>query len=160
MKTVQIALLALLAFTLKAKAITADDLALYFGVSSWKTSVFLDPGTYVPEIYEIRDGKVDRMILEGMKEWAVKGAPGLTIMIGPEGQSYRVVLAYQGGSTVGASSTFEGRFGCAVCPTLPDKIREGDYIIIGEPKGRIKGVNEGISEYKRGFLLRIRLVKE
>lgn len=160
MKTVPIALLALLVFTLKAKAVTADDLALYLGISSWKTSVFLEAGTYVPEIYEIRDGKVDRMILEGMKEWAVKGAPGLTIMLGPEGQGYRVVLAYQGGSTVSASSTFEGRFGTAVSPTLPEKIREGEYILIGEPKGRIARVSEEISDYKRGFLLRIRLVKE
>lgn len=160
MKTVQIALLALLAVTLKAKAVTADDLALYFGVSSWKTSVFLDPGTYVAEIHEIKDGKVDRMILEGSKESAVKGAPGLTIMIGPEGQGYRVMLGYQGGTTVSGSSTFDNRSGLWLYPSLPEKVRDGDYILMGEPSDRMFGNREAVLEYKRGFLLRIRLVKE
>lgn len=160
MKTVPIALLALLAFTVKAKAITADDLALYLGVSSWKTSVFLEAGTYVAEIHEIKDGKVDRMILEGSKESAVKGAPGLTIMIGPEGQGYRVVLAYQGGTTMGGSSTFDNRSGLWFYPSLPEKVRDGDYILMGEPTERMFGSREAVMEYKRGFLLRIRLVKE
>lgn len=160
MKTVQIALLALMAFTVKVKAITADELALYLGISSWKTNVFLEAGTYVAEIHEIKDGKVDRMILEGSKEWAVKGAPGLTVIIGREGQNYRVMLGYQGGTTVNGSSTFDNRSGLWFYASLPEKVRDGDYILMGEPADRMFGSHEAVLEYKRGFLLRIRLVKE
>jgi len=139
-----------------------DDeiVALLTAVSTWKTSVFLDPGTYVAEIHEIKDGKVDQMILEGSKESAVKGAPGLTITIGPEGQSYRVTLGYAGGTTVVGFSTFEWRPGLWLYPSLPEKARNGDYILMGEPKEPIIASDEAVLVYKRGFLLRIRLVKE
>lgn len=160
MKPFCIVLLALLALSLKAGAVTGDELARYLGVSSWTTTVFLEAGSYVVEVYEIKDGKVDRRLLEGMKEWSTKGATGLTVMIGPEGKSYRVVVAYQKGVTVGATSTFETRFGTSMSPSLPEKIREGDYILMGEPKGQNRGINNDIADCARGFLLRVKATAE
>jgi len=160
MKAPLIVLFTLLALSLKASAVTSDELARYLGVSSWTTTVFLEGGSYVVEVYEIKDGKVDHRLLEGMKEWSPKGATGVTVMIGPEGKSYRVVVDYQRGTTVGATSTFETRFGSSMSPSLPEKIGEGDYILMGEPKAPGKGLNSDISDYARGFLLRVKAAAE
>lgn len=144
----------------EAGAVTSDDLACYFGINSWSTTVFLEGGSYVVEIYEIKDGKVDQRILEGQKDWSAKGATGITVMIGKEGGKYRVVAVYQSGSTVSTTSTFDAPFGASMAPALPEKIREGDYLLMGESEGKIKGGNNSISDYTRGFLMRVKLVSE
>jgi len=148
-------LLAVLAASPKAGAITGDELASYFGINSWTTKVFLDPGSYMVEIHEIKDGKVDHLIVEGDARWT-RPKTGVTVMIGTEEGKYRIVVAYEKGVTVSAISGVPA-FSSYSSPSLPEQVREGDYVVMGQQSPEARNLGD-VSSYARGFLMRVKLV--
>ncbi len=158
MKISRSSILASLAFLFCAPqvdAITADDLARYLEVSSYTTIVGLSPGSFVAEVYEIKDGEVAGLVVEGDRRWSKKAEPSLTIMTGTEGGKYRIVVAYEDGVTVSAVTTLQ-KFSHVISPSLPPRIEAGDYILFGKPKDAAAKRIDAISSYSSGFLLRVR----
>ena len=136
-----------------ASAVSADDLARYLGITSASTRVTLPPESFVAELYSIEDGKVGKRLLEGMPAWSKEPQKGLVIIWGSENGKYRFVFAYGGGVTMGVHTeipTFNG----TLSESFPMTIETGDFVLFGEPNGKVRDATE-ISSFSRGFLLRI-----
>jgi hypothetical protein len=142
--------------TSHALAITADDLARYLGVSSWSTAVALPPGSFVTEIYSIKEGRPDKLLLEGNSKWNQRPEKGIVVMLGVEDGVYRVVIAYGGGVTMG-SKTGIPKFGSSISPGLPSRLQAGDYVLVGQPQSfQSKQSSEAVSDYSSGIFLRVK----
>jgi len=137
-------------------AVTADELAAYFGIDSWHTVVDMPDGKYALEIVEFVDGAVTNRVLSTKKDRTMAGGT-LSVMAGPEGSKYKFAIMFSDGGTFRAVTEAD-RFTQSSNPGLPTKITEGDFVLIGEPKTH---ESEGRSDphdlhsYARGYLLRI-----
>ena len=138
-----------------SSAIPSAELAAYLGVSSWHTTVDLPPNSYDVEIYEFVDGKVKDAGIISVPEFAKHPEVGLTIMSGKQDGKYRFVLMGWNG-TYGAA-TEEATFGHTIGSGLPGKIKEGDFILFGEPlSGEAFHASDDIHSFSKGFLLHIK----
>jgi hypothetical protein len=137
-------------------AITAEQLAAFFNVSSWQTVVDLPAETYSIELYEIADGAVTERVAESQPAWTRKPEAGITIMSGLEEGNYKVAIVFSSGGTVRAA-TKVARLDRTIQPTLPAKVREGDFVLFGKPAegDAARDFNE-VKSYSRGILLRIK----
>lgn len=136
-------------------AMTADELARYLDVTAISTTVELPAESFVTEVWTIKDGQADKRLIEGMAAWNREPDRGITVMIGAENGTYKVVVAYGGGVTMRALSgipVFRG----TLSGDFPQKISEGDYPLFGEPRFGAGGSAREMNTFKRGFLLRIR----
>ena len=136
-------------------AITPDELAAYLDVSSWHTAVDLPPNSYVVELHEFVDGKVRDASIISIPEFAQHPEVGLTIMSGKQDGKYRFVL--KGWNGTYGTATEEVTFSHTIGSALPDKIKEGDFILFGEPlSGGASHASDDIHSFAKGFLLRIK----
>lgn len=138
-----------------SSAITPDELAAYLGITSWRTAVELPPNSYTAELYEFVDGKAKDANIIALPEYAKHPEVGFTIMTGSQNGKYRfVVMGWNG--TYGVT-TEEGTFGSTIGGSLPDKIKEGDFILFGEPLGGAAfHASDDIHSFSKGFLLRVK----
>ena len=152
-------LLALLVLSLisagNSPAITADELAAYLGVSSWHTVVDLPPESFAVELYEFVDGHIKDANLITIPEFAKHPETGLTIMVGSRDEKYRFSLMGLNG-TYGVA-TEEATFAHTIGSGLPAKIKEGDFVLFGEPLGgELFHDSTDLHSFSKGFLLRIK----
>jgi len=143
-----------------ASGVTADQLARYLGVSSMSTTVWLPPKTYVVEIYEIKDGKIDRRLIKSDPDWITTKEGPLTIMLGPDGEKQKIVFCVGESMTVTAH-TDVSTMGGTVRPPLPEFIKApGDFIFLG--RGDLKK-NRNLQDpksFESGLLLRVSSVSK
>ena len=136
-------------------AITSDELAAYLGVSSWHTTVDLPPNSYDVEVCEFVDGHIKDASVISIPEFAKHPEVGLTLMSGKQDGKYRFVLMGWNGSY--GAATEETTFGHTIGSGLPDKIKEGDFILFGDPLGGAAfHSSDDIHSFSKGFLLRIK----
>ena len=138
-----------------SSAITSEELAVYLGVSSWRTTVDLPKNSYAVELYEFVDGKVKDASIIALPEYDKHPEAGFTIMGGKQDGKYRfVILGWNGSYGV---TTEEGTFATTIGGSLPDKIKFGDFILFGEPLGGSAfHASHDIHSFSKGFLLRIK----
>ncbi len=141
-----------------ARAITADELARYFGVSWWTTKIDLPPEAFTAEIFHIVDGAVGERLIEGMPAWSKKPESGLSVLLGVQDGKYKLVVAYGGGVTMTTASqvaVFDQTLGIS----LPEKIGAGDFVFFGKPKvNATEARSDDVRSFSQGFLLRVRTV--
>ncbi len=137
-----------------AQALTVDELARYLSVTAFSTTVKLPAESFTAEIWTIKDGEPDKLLIDGMAAWNKNPEKGITVMIGADNGKYRIVIAYGGGVT---KSIVSGgpNFRSTMSEEFPKTIQEGDFPLMGEPKvGGSQNARE-ISAFQQGFLLRI-----
>ena len=136
-------------------ALTSDDLAAFLGIYSWHTVVDLPPASYSIQIYRFADGKVADADLLRVTKLTKEQGNDVTIMVGAEEGKYRWMIRNAGGSY--GSPTSDPKLERTVSPHLPEKVEEGDFILLGEPLvgGDFHGDND-LHNYSKGYLLRIK----
>jgi len=138
-----------------AYSITVDELARYIGVTAISTTVDLPSESFVTEVWTIKNGLPDKLLIEGMPAWNRDPEKGITVMIGNDGGKYKVVVAYGGGVTMTANTdipTFRG----TLSGDFPKSIGEGDFPLFGEPKAGGGHSARETKTFVQGFLLRIK----
>ena len=140
---------------LKAREITAPELASFLGVSSWETRVTLPPNTYSVDICRIEDGKIGRSAIEGQIDWS-KDLDGRFVFIsGSHDGNYKLSV----GSNKGGGLTFTTQvpiFKATYSPALPDTVSEGTFILFADMVDRdMNGGQDDPATYKRGFVLKV-----
>ena len=148
--------LSLMLCTQSAFAITADELASYLGVFSWRTVVDLPPESFTVQVYEFSDGVIaDHPLIDGTTAWSRTPEQGTVVMIGPQDGKYKVALKFSSGGTLSVASDVPV-FRNTLSGDLP-KVREGDYVILGQPKeGDTPRGSNDLSTFSKGFLLRVK----
>lgn len=141
-----------------AEEFTASELAKHFGVSHWESNIELPPGTFTVTVSEIRDGKLTQTGMGGMTGPAddPKGQK-LVVMASSEkdGTLLSVVL---GGSSMRNRDIKDKPFiMLAGSVMLPNKIREGDYVLGGVYLTRDGKtvISNKVQDVKHGLLLRV-----
>jgi hypothetical protein len=138
-----------------SRALSTGDLVRYLGIHSWTTVVDLPPKTFSADIYELINGRIGARIFQGSPEWETNPKSKLTIMVGCESGKYRIVTAYGDGPTWGLV-TSKSIFSGFISASLPPRIKEGDYVLFGNPRTHDPRMNtSAASSYKEGFVLRI-----
>ena len=138
-----------------ARAITAEELAGFLGISSWRTTVALPRGSFSVALFEINDGAVGKSILElSPEEVAKKPEAGLSVVLGPRDGKYRVQIRLPDGSSSG-SPTDIPLFDSSLSSAIPERVEVGDYVFFGKRKKAAPGGSNDLGSYERGFLLRV-----
>lgn len=146
-------------------ALTADQLAQFLSITSWESEVALPAGSFNIEVLEITDGKIGKAVtpVYGGPEAADQtpsptGNTPILIMCKPSehGLFLTATMGLQTRpGTPSACPNFNGPFGSI---GIPKTLKEGDYILGGEPVRSPDGiyhVTSDIKDFKRGLLLRV-----
>ncbi len=140
-----------------AFAVTADELARYLGIRTVTARVWMPPNSYVVEIYEIKDGEIGRCLIKGERDWFTDPDGKITIMFGHEKDKQRIVLGAGESMTVSALTSFAPPGAC-IYPPLPEQLKEGDYMIMGNSTAKNIVVTDP-KNYQNGLLLRVSAVR-
>lgn len=141
--------------TLKARDVTAAELASFLGISSWDTKVTLPPNTYSIDICPIQDGKIGGGLFHGQCDWSKDPDGKFSFMAGPNGNNYRFTMSSKTGGTFGVTPQIP-RFDQTYSPALPDTVSEGVFILFVDLVNRdVKGAQNDPATYKRGFVLKV-----
>lgn len=141
--------------TLKARDITAPELASFLGISSWNTKVTLPPNTYSIDICPIQDGEIGDGLFQRQCDWSKDPDGRFSIMAGPKGDDYRFTMSSKTAGTYGVTPQIH-RFGYSSSPALPPTVAEGIYLLLVDMENRdMNGAQNDPSTYKRGFVLKI-----
>lgn len=138
-------------------AVTADELAVFLGVSKWETSVAMPPGTFSASIFAVKDGQVlNSGLTLSPGEIFEKGEKTKLLVMGqmnPDKQRFTVLSTSMGGT-----SNFSISMGETKTFVLPSEIGEGIYPLGGELNGKEPGAGLGKSKIELlrwGFVLQI-----
>lgn len=157
MKTVKPSciLLTILLFSIGVvSAITSDELAAFLGISSWHTEVDLPSDSYIVQIFGFADGKIAETDLGEMTK-TVKSSNDLAIIAGKQDGTYKFTIINAEGSY--GIPTSEPALDRTLSPHLPEKVKEGDFILFGKPLlGSEFHRDNDIHSYVKDYLLRIK----
>ena len=149
-------------------ALTADQLAQFLQIASWESEVQLPANAFKVEVLEFSDGKVDKPVTPAYDPNVTlqdnSSTDGIPLLVMWKPTEHGLLLTVTMGSPTpgintrpgfpGAVQNFGGVF---VRGKILKTIREGDYILGGEPlerNGTYRSTDD-IKDYKRGLLLRI-----
>lgn len=150
-------------------SLTADQLAEFLRISSWESEVQLPANSFTVEVLEFSDGKVGKALTPTYDDpdTASQNPPltgGTPVLIMWKPGEHGLFLTVTMGTPANGSETRPGFheacqnfIGIFVSGRILKSIKEGDYILGGEPlehDGAYKGTDD-IKDYKRGLLLRI-----
>ena len=150
-------------------ALTTDQLAQFLNIHSWESEVQLPRNSFTVEVLEFSDGKVGKAVFpayddstDAAKASSATIATPIVVMWKPEGKSIELTVTMGSPETgtqtrPGLSDACDNFHGPTVFMRGPQSIKEGDYILGGEPlehDGTYRGT-DNIKDYKRGLLLRI-----
>ena len=148
----------------RGSALTADQLAQFLRITSWESEVALPPGSFNVEVLEFSDGKIGKAatpIYAGPEAAEQNPSPTgntpILIMCKPSehGLFLTVTMGLQTRPGIPAAcQNFNGPSGSS---GIPKSIKEGDYILVGEPLIRdgVSHVTDDIKDYKRVLVLRV-----
>ena len=137
------------------KALTTDDLAAFLGIYSWHTVVDIPPDSYSLQIFRFADGKVADADLLKVTKLTKEQSNDVTILVGTEEGKYRWMIRNAGGSY--GSPTSDPKLERTCSPPLPEKVQEGDFLLLGAPlEGRPFNGSTDLHSYSKGYLLRIK----
>lgn len=143
---------------------SADELAQFLGVNGWKTVVDLPAETFSIEVWEFQDGAVkDRWIIS-QPDWTRNPEAGISFIAGPHEGKYKLSFASSAGGILSVKTRVP-LFDTTFVPSLPEKVQEGDFILIAQPRTPEAAKAEpglgqnDLRRYAKGFLLRISKLK-
>ncbi|MFZ4777411.1 MAG: hypothetical protein ACOYM3_18745 [Terrimicrobiaceae bacterium] len=141
--------------TTYAFGLSADQLAKYFGISTWNAVVQLPPKSFTVNVYAFANGVIGNCILSGQPEWNSKPDEGFVIMLGVENGQYKLVTSYPSGKgpTIDTSTQIKA-FQSTIGFPLPEVISTGDYILFGSPK-EDRSAHSKLDDFESGFVLRV-----
>jgi hypothetical protein len=142
-----------------SRAITTNELAQFLGINGWHTAVDLPAETYAIEIWEFRDGVVKDRWLMSQPDWTRNPEAGISVLAGPHEEKYKLSMTFSAGGTVSVKTRVP-LFNTTFVPSLPEKIQEGDFVFLAEPKKADPSLSQNdVRRYSQGFLLRITKIK-
>src|SRR5258707_3911374 len=89
------------------------------------------------------------------RAWTKNRGGGFPVRVAPQGGSYKVAIPFSSGGPLRAATKI-ALFDQTLSPSLPQKIREGDFVLFGKPvEGYASRDLNDVKTYSKGFVLRI-----
>lgn len=144
---------------MKPFAPTAQDLAAFFHIHFWHTTIDLPAQSYVVELCEFANRRVTRSVITCDPLMSEPADGGVTIMIGGRGPTYEAAMRFGVSTALLGQDTTVPKFDDITASwALPPKVRQGDFVLFSVlllewTQGR-EIINMPSSA--KGFLIRIR----
>lgn len=139
-----------------AEPLTATELAKHFGISHWKSTIDLAPGSFSVAVAEITDGKVHPVFLGGITGPATdRDGQTLAVMASTEADGTYVSVSIGSSSMNNRAVRAKLRVPILHGRGLPEKLAAGHYVIGGEyvTRNGTATVSGKAEDVKKGLLL-------